>query len=82
MLYQRTTLRLNQDIYKQAKKRAVDQDINLQDLINQALKSYLNIADKTKKNANLDLAEFDIGKTKGKIDRKAIYGQKSQVNFT
>lgn len=81
MLYQRTTLRLNQDIYKQAKKRAIDQDINLQDLINQALKSYLNIADKTEKSTGLELAEFDIGKVKGKVNRKAIYGQKSQVNF-
>lgn len=42
MQLQRTTVRIQKPLYKEAKKLAVEQDKSLQDILNEALHRYLN----------------------------------------
>lgn len=36
-----TSLKVDQDLWKKAKKRAIDEDITLQQLLNEAVQAYL-----------------------------------------
>ena len=51
-----TSLKVNEDLWKRAKKRAVDEEITLQELLNEAVQDYLrrkSVADyKRKKREN------------------------------
>ena len=82
MLIQRTTLKLNQEIYKLAKKRAIDEEINFQELVNMALKRYLERKEKkVSKKKKFKFGSFDIGGLKTKIDRKTIYEDRPKISF-
>jgi len=76
MLIQRTTLKLDQEIYKQAKKKAIDEEINFQQLVNKALENYLR-----KKRANqngkeeIKFSSLNIGGLKTGLRRKDIYNE-------
>lgn len=78
MLIQRTTLKLNQDIYKAAKKRAIDEEMDFQELVNKALSRYLDQEKKSKK-MGFRFADFDLGGLKSKLDRKTIYGKRKSL---
>ena len=80
MLIQRTTLRIDQQIYKLAKKEAVDKEISLQILINKALRQYLAINNDIREQKEFKLGSFDLGKLKKKIDRKTLYGQRPKTS--
>ncbi len=84
MLIKRTTLRLNQELYKLAKKRAVDEESNFQDLVNKALARYLKIEKKVSREqkGRFEFGSFDLGGLKGKIDRESIYAQRAKKSFT
>ena len=83
MLIQRTTLKLDQEVYKLAKKRAIDKEINFQELVNRALKRYLQVEEKeTARKKKFRFGNFDLGGLKGKLDRESIYEQRSRANFT
>jgi len=83
MLIQRTTLKLNQEVYKLAKKRAIDKEINFQELVNRALKRYLQVEEKeTAREKKFRFGDFDLGGLKGKLYRESIYEQRSRANFT
>lgn len=82
MLIQRTTLKIDQQIYKLAKKKAVDQEISLQNLINNALKQYLTVDsdDNIQQRKEFKFGNFDLGKLKEKIDRKTLYEERPKTN--
>ena len=83
MLIQRTTLKLDQEVYKLAKKRAIDKEINFQELVNKALKRYLQVEkEETAGKKKFRFGSFDLGGLKGKLDRGSIYEQRSKTNFT
>lgn len=42
MQLQRTTVRIHKPLYKQAKKLAVEQDKSIQEILNEALRTYLD----------------------------------------
>ena len=78
MLLKRTTLRLEEEIYRLAKKRAVDEGVTLQELVNRVLRRYL-VREKggglVEKERRLKLGGFDVGRVKEKIERRRLYGE-------
>lgn len=78
MLTKRTTLKLDQEIYKLAKKKAIDEEVDFQELINEALALYLKTEKKTRetRKERFDFGRFDLGGLKGKINRKSLYAKR------
>ena len=68
----RTTVRLDEDLFKEARKKAIDQRVAFADIVNKALKDYLKEPKKAK-TAKFELKVYNMGKVKGKISRADIY---------
>lgn len=70
----RTTLRIKTNLKKAAEKRAVEEDISLQDIFNQALEDYLDkkALGKAKK---LVFKTHDLGKPLDNLRRSDYYAE-------
>lgn len=68
----RTTVKLDSDMYKQARKMAIDHDIAFTEIVNEALKTYLRSLPKEKK-IKFELKVYNMGKNKGDFKRIEIY---------
>ncbi len=68
----RTTITLDEDTFKEAKKYAIDQRSAFGDLVNQALSNYLQ-GRKRLPAHKFDLKIYRMGKVKGDLNRSVIY---------
>lgn len=68
----RTTITLDEDIFKEAKKYAIDKRSAFGDLVSQALKNYLQGRGKLTAH-KFDLKIYRMGKVKGRLARSEIY---------
>lgn len=68
----RTTVRLQEDIFKEARKKAIDERVAFADIVNQALESYLG-KPPIKPPVKYSLKVYSMGKVKGDIRRVQIY---------
>lgn len=68
----RTTITLDEDTFKEAKKYAIDQRSAFGNLVNQALKNYLQGRKKITTH-KFDLKIYRMGKVKGRLARSEIY---------
>lgn len=68
----RTTVRFEENLFKEARKKAIDDGIAFADIVNQALKDFL----KTKKTPTKQKFEFkvyNVGPIKGSLSREELY---------
>ncbi len=70
----RTTVRLEDNIFKEARKEAIDQGLAFTDLINQALRNYLS-RDKKVKKGDFKFKVYKMGRVSGSLSREEIYRQ-------
>lgn len=70
----RTTVRLEDNIFKEARKEAIDRGMAFTDLINQALKNYLSPTKKAKK-GDFKFKIYKMGQVAGRLSREEIYSQ-------
>lgn len=69
----RTTILLEKELYRQAKRVALEQDKSLKQIVEQALRSYLNgDPDKLPKNKQGRFRAYP-GKPRGTLNRRSIY---------
>lgn len=68
----RTTITLDEDTFKEAKKYAIDKRSAFGDLVNQALKNYLQGRKKLPAH-KFDLKIYRMGRVKGTLGRSEIY---------
>jgi hypothetical protein len=68
----RTTLRIKKDLKKAAEKKALDQDMSLQDIFNMALEEYLN-KDAQKKAKNIIFQTHHLGEPLDNLTRDDFY---------
>lgn len=68
----RTTVRLQEDIFKEARKKAIDQRVTFADIVNQALANYLG-KPQSKQPVKYRLKVYSMGKVEGDIRRVQIY---------
>lgn len=68
----RTTIAFDEDTFKEARKYAIDKRSAFGNLVNQALKNYLQDQRKLTKN-KFDLRIYRMGKVKGDLSRLEIY---------
>ncbi len=68
----RTTVRLQEDIFKEARKKAIDERIAFADIVNQALESYLG-KPQIRKSVKYNLKVYNMGEIKGDMRRVQIY---------
>lgn len=68
----RTTVRLPEDIFKEARKKAIDERVAFADIVNQALHSYLG-KPRIKKKGKCSLKVYSMGEVKGDLRRVQIY---------
>lgn len=70
----RTTVRLEDNIFKEARKEAIDRGMAFTDLINQVLKNYLSLTKKAKKR-DFKFKIYKMGRIVGSLSREQIYSQ-------
>lgn len=68
----RTTITLDEDIFKEAKKYAIDKRSAFGDLVSLALNNYLH-GQKKLPTQRFDLKIYRMGKVKGNLNRSEIY---------
>lgn len=68
----RTTIRFEDNIFQQARKRAIDQRIPFANFVNDALKTYLNTTGKIKK-IDFKIKIYKMGEVRGNLSRTEIY---------
>lgn len=68
----RTTVRFEDNIFQQARKRAIDQRIPFTNFVNDALKTYLNTTGKIKK-IDFKVKIYKMGEVQGNLSRTEIY---------
>lgn len=69
----RTTVRFEENLFKDARKIAIDKGMDFASLINEALKNFIAKYPKPKKQ-KFELKVYNIGKIKGSLSRKDLYG--------
>ena len=67
----RTTVTLNENTYKEARKKAIDEQKPFGKVVNEALETYLKITPHHRR--RFELKVFDMGKIKGTLRRVDIY---------
>lgn len=67
----RTTVSLTEDLYKEARKKAIDQRVAFTKIVNEALKDYLN--PQSPKKVGFRFKIYQMGRVKGKLDRREMY---------
>ncbi len=83
MNYARTTLTLDPEILKEAKKLAADEKRPLKGIIEAALKNYLEQKVKTRKLTLADFPAFNLGHVNEKlIKRENLYGDWQNRKFS
>lgn len=70
----RTTLKIEEDVLKAAKRKALEEDKTLQEIVNEAVRGYLGVKTVSRKVTIEELTAYPI-KVKGAIKRAEIYGQ-------
>lgn len=70
MSIKRTTLCLDEDIFKAVKKAAIDHNKNFQEFITGILIQHLNLDNKKE---DVVFKDYHMGEIKGKLTRKEIY---------
>lgn len=73
MELRRTTVRLPPTIYRQAKIKAAQEDITLQELVILSLQRRLADDMSKPREEKVKLKTYSLGKIKTKVDREAIY---------
>ncbi len=73
MKEKRTTVAIEENLLKAAKNKAVEADISLKELLNQALKEKLDVTKQIKKKRKFRLRTFDMGQIKTPLTREDIY---------
>lgn len=68
----RTTITLDEDTFKEAKKYAIDKRSAFGDLVNQALNDYLK-GQRKLPTRKFDLKIYRMGEVKGDLSRSEIY---------
>ena len=68
----KTTLRLNETLIKEAKRKALEEDKSLQEVVDEALRTFLNKKVSNRKVNIEELTTYPI-KVRGDINRAAIY---------
>jgi len=68
----RTTVRFDDDIFKQARTAAIDKRVPFGNLVNDALKTYLKTTEKVKK-VDFKFKIYNMGKVQGSLSRTEIY---------
>lgn len=69
----RTTVRLPEDIFKEARKQAIDERIAFADIINKALESYLGKPQIKQPVVKYSLKVYSMGRVKADLRRVQIY---------
>lgn len=67
----RTTVSLTEDLYKEARKKAIDQRVAFTKIVNEALKDYLT--PHSPKKVGFRFKIYRMGKVKGALTRSEIY---------
>lgn len=70
----RTTVRLQDNIFKEARKEAIDRGVAFTDLINQALGDFLSGTKRTKRE-DFKFKVYKMGRVAGNLSRQEIYRQ-------
>ncbi len=68
----RTTVRLDDEVFKEARKKAIDQRLSFASILNEALKAYLK-KPKKETRRQFKLKIYDMGQIKGSLSRTEIY---------
>lgn len=68
----RTTLRINENLKKQAEKKALEDDVTLQEIFNQALEDYLQ-NDAKKEAKKIVFKSHNLGEPLDNLTRDDIY---------
>lgn len=68
----RTTVRLPEDIFKEARKKAIDERVAFAAIVSQALESYLG-KPQIKQPVKYSLKVYSMGKVKADLRRLQIY---------
>lgn len=68
----RTTVRFEENLFKDARKMAIDKGMMFAEIVNEALRSFLKKQPKVKKQ-KFELKVYNMGKLKGRISRADIY---------
>lgn len=68
----RTTVRFEENLFKDARKKAIDQGIAFADIVNEALKNFLKKQPKVKKQ-KFEFKVYDMGAIKGSLSRTELY---------
>ena len=68
----RTTVRFEDNLFKDARKIAIDRGMVFADIVNEALRNFLEKQPKVKKQ-KFELKVYNIGKIKGSLRRKDLY---------
>ena len=68
----RTTLRINKNLKKQAEKKALEDDVTLQEIFNQALEDYLQ-NDAKKEAKKIVFKSHNLGEPLDNLTRDDIY---------
>lgn len=69
----RTTVRLQEDIFKEARKKAIDERVAFADIVNQALESYLGKPQVKQPIIKYALKVYSMGRVKADLQRVQIY---------
>lgn len=69
----RTTVRFEEDLFKDARKKAIDQGIAFAEIINNALREYLKGSHKKAVYKKIKFGAYHLGKIKGSLRRVDIY---------
>lgn len=67
----RTTVTLDDDIFKQARKKAIDDGVAFAKIVDNALKNYLKHRSKVTK--KFEIKVFSMGKIKTELSRNELY---------
>lgn len=69
----RTTVRIEERIFKDARKKAIDEGLPFAKVVNQALKQYLQIPKNKPKKQKFEYKIYNIGQIKGSLSREDLY---------
>lgn len=68
----RTTIRVERDLHKKARRTALEKGKSFQELVEDGLKTVLQRKNLTKRQ-RIRIPTFHLGKIKGRLDRTSLY---------
>lgn len=69
----RTTVRFEDNLFKDARKKAIDDGLAFATIVNQALKIYLKKGTNKTKKQKFELKVYNLGAIKGSLSRTELY---------